>query len=244
MSTYVMSDIHGCYEEYRKMLDKIRFSKEDILYILGDILDRGPHPIKIMQDLMKRSNVVCLAGNHEAMALECLPFLLSEADCERIYRRNSPVIESLINWQMNGSLTTTDEFHRLNPAKRLEVVQFISEFELFRELSVNGKKYVLVHAGLGGFRPEKELWEYPMDALVWERTDYDEPYYPDKYVITGHTPTKLIPSNPRPGYIYQGNRHIAVDCGAGFGGRLSYICLETMEEFYVECKKKKKWFFF
>lgn len=44
MSTYVMSDIHGCYEEYRKMLDKIRFSKEDILYILGDILDRGLIP--------------------------------------------------------------------------------------------------------------------------------------------------------------------------------------------------------
>ena len=84
MSTYVMSDMHGCYDEYRKMLDRIRFSQEDMLYVLGDVLDRGPHPIRIIQDLMKRSNVVCLAGNHEFMALECLPFLLGEVGCETI----------------------------------------------------------------------------------------------------------------------------------------------------------------
>ena len=39
---YVMSDIHGCYEKYRQMLDLIRFCEEDTLYILGDVVDRGP----------------------------------------------------------------------------------------------------------------------------------------------------------------------------------------------------------
>lgn len=71
----MISDIHGCYDAYKKMLEKIRFSENDMLYVLGDVLDRGPHPIKIIQDLMGRPNVVCLAGNHEYMALECLQFL-------------------------------------------------------------------------------------------------------------------------------------------------------------------------
>ena len=39
---YVMSDIHGCYREYPKALEKIAFSAADCLHILGDIVDRGP----------------------------------------------------------------------------------------------------------------------------------------------------------------------------------------------------------
>lgn len=56
MSTYVISDIHGNYDAYKEMLKKIRFSEEDMLYILGDILDRGPQPIKVVLDLMERPN--------------------------------------------------------------------------------------------------------------------------------------------------------------------------------------------
>ena len=68
MSTYIMSDLHGNYKAYKKMLEKIELQAEDKLYILGDILDRGPHPIKIILDLMKRQNVEILAGNHCVMA--------------------------------------------------------------------------------------------------------------------------------------------------------------------------------
>ena len=42
--TYVMSDIHGMSHLLEEMLEKIRFSAEDRLYILGDMIDRGPDP--------------------------------------------------------------------------------------------------------------------------------------------------------------------------------------------------------
>ncbi len=71
MSTYVMSDLHGNYNAYIKMLEIIDFKNSDMLYILGDILDRGPNPIKIIIDLMKRPNVEVIAGNHCVMACEC-----------------------------------------------------------------------------------------------------------------------------------------------------------------------------
>ncbi len=51
---YVISDIHGCYEQYRLLLEKIRFSDNDRLYVLGDAVDRGPEPIKVLQDMMRR----------------------------------------------------------------------------------------------------------------------------------------------------------------------------------------------
>ena len=49
MATYVLSDIHGEYAMLRKMLEKINFSDQDTLYVLGDVIDRGPHPVKALQ---------------------------------------------------------------------------------------------------------------------------------------------------------------------------------------------------
>ena len=59
---YAMSDLHGCYDLYIKMLDKINFSDEDTLYILGDVTDRGEDGIKILQDMMKRKNGGVIIG--------------------------------------------------------------------------------------------------------------------------------------------------------------------------------------
>ena len=66
--TYAISDIHGCYEEYIKLLEKINFSENDTLYILGDICDRGEKPMEIYNDIMARDNVIPLFGNHEHLA--------------------------------------------------------------------------------------------------------------------------------------------------------------------------------
>ena len=55
---YIMSDIHGCYEPYQALLDKIHFSDQDELYVLGDAMDRGPEPMKVIQDLMMRPNAI------------------------------------------------------------------------------------------------------------------------------------------------------------------------------------------
>lgn len=93
----------------------------------------------------------------------------------------------------------------------------------------------MVHAGLGNFSPDKDIEDYSLHDLVWKRADYNVQYFDDVYVISGHTPTQTIKENPRPGFIYKNNNHIAIDCGAHYpgGGSLAAICLNTMEEFYV-----------
>ena len=69
---YVMSDIHGCLNRYRNVLRQIRLRKDDHLYILGDVIDRGPEGLRILKDTMERGNVTLLLGNHEHMMLEAL----------------------------------------------------------------------------------------------------------------------------------------------------------------------------
>ena len=238
MSTYVISDIHGNYNAYMDMLKKIQFDDDDILYILGDILDRGPNPIQIILDVMKRPNVEVLAGNHCVMALECLSFLLREITQESLADLDREMFGKLLNWRQNGASTTIKEFLKYDRSIQQEILAFISELDVYDEIEVAGKTFILVHAGLGNFSPEKQLWEYELNELVWDRPDYEKMYFSDKYVISGHTPTLAIECNSKPGYIYQANHHIVIDCGSSFpGGRLACLRLEDMKEFYVEAKE-------
>ena len=51
MSIYVMSDIHGEADLFHAMLEQIGFSESDTLYILGDVIDRGPDGIALLQEI-------------------------------------------------------------------------------------------------------------------------------------------------------------------------------------------------
>lgn len=241
MATYVISDIHGEYDMFMNLLEKIDLHEDDVLYILGDVLDRGPHPVQTLLKLMEMPNVVCLVGNHELMAVECLEFLMTEIAEKSIKDLDGMMVDNLLTWQRNGANTTIDEFRDLDREMQQSVIDFIKDFEIYEEVSAGGKDYLLVHAGLGGFYPGKEIEEYSLEELIWSRAEYDIQYFPDIYVVTGHTPTQEIIGNPRPGYIFKGLHHIAIDCGCYRpDGRLAAVCLDTGEEFYSSDNKSYK----
>lgn len=52
-----MSDLHGQFVLLQLMLNKIQFTDEDELYILGDIMDRGPNSIDIYYFVKAMPNV-------------------------------------------------------------------------------------------------------------------------------------------------------------------------------------------
>lgn len=233
MAKYVISDIHGEYDMFLELLDAIRLKETDTLYILGDIFDRGPHPIRTLRKLMEMPNCVCIAGNHEYMAMECLEFLRKEITDASLEELDEKMLDNLVTWQYNGSKTTIDEFKKLDSDTKEAVIQFVKNFSIYEKVTVGDMSYLLVHAGLGNFEPDKDMDEYSLHDLIWVREDYSRKYYDDMYVITGHTPTQMIKGNPNPGFIYRRNNHIAIDCGASYpGGRLAAICLDNGEEFY------------
>ena len=66
---YVMSDIHGNMRRFRSIMNQIDLKPEDILYILGDVIDRHPNGIDILEEIIPMPNVKMLLGNHEHMML-------------------------------------------------------------------------------------------------------------------------------------------------------------------------------
>ena len=233
MATYVISDIHGQYDMFMEILEKINLKDTDMLYVLGDVIDRGPHPIKVLLKLMEMPNAICLVGNHECMAVECLMFLLKEVTDRSLEELDYKTLGNLVTWQYNGAKTTIDEFRELDREMQEEVIEFIKDFSIYEELKVNGKEYLLVHAGLGNFEPEKEVEDYSLHDLVWKESDFEKQYFDDKILITGHTPTQMIENNSKSGFVYNKYNHLAIDCGGYLpGGRLAAVCLETGEEYY------------
>lgn len=222
---YVCSDIHGEYSAYLDFINSI-FTDDDTLYIIGDVLDRGSNAIDLIQDIMQRSNVVMLKGNHEKILAETLEDLCGISSKNGIRE----IIEESLAIDKIGQEQTLLDFVKLSKSEQRDVVDFINDLPLYEELEVNGKNYLLVHAGLPDFSDIPVEW-YEEDDLLFGPHDYDETHYEDTIVIVGHVPTRFI-HGATPDEIYRQNDTIAIDCGCGFGGQLGVLCLDTDEEFY------------
>lgn len=239
---YVVSDIHGHYDKYLKLLDTIQFSEKDALYVLGDVIDRGPEGFRIMLDIAGRPNVVGLLGNHEAMAMSALPHILravQEGENGTLSRAGQNAVRL---WFLNGGEASLTNLLKLDAAQIQTACAYMKQLPLYLETAVEGRSFVLVHGGLGGFSPDRPLHDYEPDEILWCRPTPETVYFPDKYVIFGHTPVQLLTSANRraalsgsvPAKIFRSGNLIDIDCGCILPtGKLGCLCLNTMEEFYV-----------
>ena len=223
--TYALSDLHGSYDKYRQVFDVIGFTDDDTLFVLGDVVDRGKHSMKILQDMMDRPNVIPLFGNHDFLAWS----LLNRVNSGKALDDNT--LSDMEFWISDGGITTLNEFKALPQEEKEKILKYFTKFKLYHEVSCGGRDYVLVHAGLGNFHPDKRLSDYSLYELLCVRIDYSKVFFQDKILVTGHTPTCLI--TPGSNKIYKGNNHIAIDCGCVFGGKLGIICLDDGREFYI-----------
>lgn len=230
---YVIGDIHGRKDKYDEMLEKISPKETDAVFVLGDVIDVGDDSIEILKDMMYRANIYPVLGEHEYMAKKILPLI---ADCKntdeakaKLTGENKDLLEK---WLTMKSEKTISDFLSLGDEDKESIIDYLSEFQPYEEVEAGGKTFVLTHAGINSFETGKELDEYAEEDFVFATADYSKPYFKNKYLITGHMPTVAI--NPKlMGKVYSKNGHIAIDCGAAYGGKLAGICLDKLKLYYV-----------
>ncbi|HOO78837.1 MAG TPA: fructose-bisphosphatase class III [Lachnospiraceae bacterium] len=259
MSTYVLSDIHGQYNAYMKMLDQIHFSKKDFLYVLGDVIDRGPDGIRIIQDIMTKKNAELIMGNHEFMLLNAIDYLRDRENGIDEARKNSDGLNPFELWihPCNGGEGTCLEFLSLPVEVQNSLRDYLRTLYLIKRIKIGTKTYHLSHsyslkkpfgkelsfAKATAEQTEEIVWESLFDknkSIFW--TEKPFAYVKDIYVF-GHIFTQRVGqmNEKGKGYIYKsddyrGYKIIDVDCGMALNGRssqLGCICLETGEEYYV-----------
>ena len=230
---YVIGDIHGDKEKFDSMMEKLSPTDKDTVFVLGDVINIGNSSVELLQDMMYRANVYPVLGEHEYMAKKIFPLISEFSSIEEAKDKLTGEEKELLEkWLSMKSEKTTEDFLSLDEEGKESIIDYLSEFEAYEEITAGGKDFVLCHAGIDGFDEEKDLSEYDEDAFVYADTDYNRIYFPDKYLVTGHTPTALI-DRSLTGKVYSKKRHLAIDCGCGYGGRLAAVCLDKLKVYYI-----------
>ncbi len=258
MSTYVLSDIHGRMKTLERLLDRASLTEDDELYILGDMVDRGPDSVGVLKLCRSLPNTTVLLGNHEGLMLD-------------FYAHPNNAM-AILNWVINGGAATAKGLEALKAEERQDLLDWVRSLRRWVVKTVGERTYILVHAGvMSASLPEdardhieEALSAQDPDDLIWVREGYldcptglvdEEGKGP--IIVAGHTPTVLAETMAdvadRPALNEDGRcqmlslgatektgmvaDRLVIDCGAGSvpeHGRLLLLRLDDCKELYED----------
>lgn len=174
MARYTLTDVHGCSDTLKALvLGQLHLQKQDELYILGDLVNKGPDSkgvIDFIVHLQKQHyNVQCLRGNHDQMLLKAAS--KGEAALSLTTTEKELLLQSF----------GIRDFNHLPP----KYIAFLGELPYYLELS----DYYLVHAGFD-FK-QANIFKDKEAMLNIRGYKPDPAKLKNKRLIHGHTPTAL-----------------------------------------------------
>ena len=216
---YAIGDVHGCYDQLCRLIDRIQDDASNIagrklIVLLGDYIDRGPKSASVLDWLCGPPPAgferIALAGNHEALLLEFLADPRPDSSSLQFGG-----LETLSSYGIS-----LDSFERARSRARAEMLDAVlpsEHLQLLRDMPgmLTLPNTVFVHAGL---RPGVPLEAQHDDDLFWIREPFLSAEMPENLtVVHGHTP------NVAP--VVSGRR-ICVDTGAFATGILTAVRLD------------------
>ena len=232
---YVSSDLHGCNpSDFQRLLDQAGFSKDDFLFILGDVIDRGNWGAELLLWLTQQPNIQLILGNHEALMLTC-SFLFDEVSEESLDNLTIKEIGLVQNWVENGGGPTLKGLQRLmkiDPESVYGILDYLRDAPLCENFELNGQRFILVHAGLGNFNTDRPLSDYTPEELLLERPSLFTNYGVDARVIFGHTPSNQF-GEEYAGRAIHASSWSCIDVGVAQGYAPMILRLDDMKEFYL-----------
>ncbi len=223
---FVVSDIHGCYEQFIKLLEY--WDKSMKLVVLGDLIDRGEASKQVVQEVMKlkeiyKDQVVVLKGNHEDMFLKFLQDPVQKGDIY-FFNGGKSTVKDFIDERfiLHRSLKNLAD---LVLERASNEVKFIRDLQLYEEFG----DVLFVHAGIDPRLPD---WrETSEECFVWTRDMVNHCNNTGKVIVYGHTPTKMIHSNQSSDiWISEDRLYINIDGGCAYGGQLNAIIVNAQGE--------------
>ena len=225
---YVISDIHGEYGLFMRLMDDIALSAGDVLYVCGDIIDKGSQSVRLLRQIFSMSNVRCILGNHEHAFLKYYWSLM----------RSSPENFNEVLSKLRAYFPSPDEL--LLGWEDIDALEGMPYF-------IEEDDFICVHAGL----PLEDDGRIASPAavkpefLVNDRTFKSPQVVPvhSKCVFFGHTPARYIcdrdcilayrrdgSAGGKIGDYYK----VHLDTGVYMGGVLGCFCIDTCLAHYVK----------
>ena len=220
---FVIGDIHSHYDEMMELFEMVNFDfNNDTLISLGDLVDRGPNPIEVIETLKRIKKFIHILGNHDEW---CYQYLLNN---------NQPS-----EWVSQGGKTTINAYMN-NPEYSEKHITF---FERARLYYIDSDNRLFVHAGfnqripinLQGENKELLIWDRSLVLTAMEYEQYDQTFTEFKEIFVGHTPTQFIKEELPKKF----SNLWMLDTGVYISGKLTIMNIDT-KEFWQSTSKSKK----
>lgn len=211
-----IGDIHGCYQEFAELLERVALQKEDQLILLGDLVNRGPDSNKVI-DMAKANRAISLLGNHE---LRLLNFKKS-GDTALLKETDTTTYEKLRpdDWTYLSAMPLT---HYIEELDTVFVHGGFLPDEPWQKQPAHVVTRIQVIDAEG--RPQKraDCEDCPAWADLWSGPPF---------VVYGHTPRSEI---------YKLKWSVGIDTACVMGGYLTAFILP--EKRFVQVKAKKRYY--
>lgn len=221
---FVIGDIHSHYDEMIELFECIKFNFDtDILISLGDLVDRGPKPIEVIETLMQVKNFIHILGNHDEWCYQHLKFNRQSTD-----------------WTSQGGASTLNAYSK-NPKVKEKHIEFFEKAKLYH---IDEDARLFVHGGFN-HRIPFDLQIDNKELLIWDRSlvltaiEYDQSGLTFKEfteIFVGHTPTQFIKESIPKRF----SNLWMLDTGVYISGKLTIMNIETKEYWQSTGIEEKK----
>lgn len=236
MAVYVTSDAHGHVKALDEVLNAASIGKDDQLFVVGDMIDRGPDPLGVVSLVRSLPNAEVLMGNHEQLMLSALS--RSGAPKDGAFDTSGFGPEEFgdwTGWMLNGGGVTATQLEALSPEEFEDFEAWVRALPLFKVAQTSDRAYAIVHAGIdpkrsAAWRGEHEdadlsctetlaelLAAQDAEDLLWIREEFwgtptglVDAEGAGPVVIAGHTPSPYLSL-----YVDDPNLVCATDDGHG-----------------------------
>ena len=239
----VLSDIHGMDSYLEGVLQKVHYSTDDVLVIVGDVIEKGDESLKTVRRILelkeKNPHVYVTLGNVDYDRLELFyregeqaghDFVGTQHWTKKVWKRGF-FLDILEEMQVDLAELSGENISLIKERIRKEYARELSLFEEAPTI-LEMDNYIFVH---GGIPTDKlgELKAEDMFSFLKRETFLMEEVAFQKYVVVGHWPTCLYSDeidcmNP----IFDYEKHIiAIDggCALKYGAQLNALLIPSAD---------------
>ena len=214
--TYVITGLNGSLEKYKELKKTARIKDTDTVYAVGGI---AAADLELLNELSMEANVYSVMDKNDWRALRML------SGFERMLGSGgTPDMEYITEmraWVADGGQSALDAFMASDSDTKEGILDYLGELAMFEEVSVKGKDYIIIGAGLADVDSDSDLYELEPESFTAEPLDMDKKYLDGRIIITAKA-TRSYDKITRVG------DNICLDCGCAV-----CLCLETGKEFYA-----------
>lgn len=237
----LFGDVHGCHDTLLALLDKIPDEHKEDLCFCGDLVDRGPKSMQVIEFVQDNGHY-CVLGNHDQWMAEDGEFCIQEKNRGAPWMRNDWIgqggKETILSYDLDDEVTDTKKF-----LKHAEYLKTLPPYIHFPDVkNSEGRELVASHSLVLNYWDNIQkngMTESVRNNILWNRNYHKLKDPANIHNVVGHT---IFNDGPRLKKIYSnldtgcflGLHKWKQHCGP-YQGKLTALHYESGTIYQQEC---------